>query len=86
MKDINNELSRLIEKKGGSYFSAKHTKIFEEKPIELQIKTLTKEIKNTAIMLKVKHNECQKLRRRLKLVSQPNFRFSMKQELVDLQE
>ena len=36
--------------------------------------------------MKIKHNECQKLKKRLKLVSQPNFRFKMKQELVDLQE
>jgi hypothetical protein len=35
LKEINDELSRLIEKKGGSYFTSKHTKIFEEKPKEL---------------------------------------------------
>ncbi len=84
LKEINSELTKLIERKGGSFFVVEKAKTFNTKPIDIQIKILKRDIYNSSKMLKLRKAEYLQLKERFEKVSTPGFKLQLQTEIRKL--
>ena len=86
LKEINNELSRLIQRQAGISYLVDKKVLFGERPRKVQLKTFVKEIKNSKKMIKYLKEEHNKLRKRLSIVSEPDFILNLRSRQRELKE
>jgi len=84
LKEINEELTKLIDKKGGSFFSHEKAKTFDSRPISIQLKVYNKDIINSKRRIKIKKIEYQKLKERFNIISQEGYKLSLKNDIGEL--